>query len=84
MSATTELWGVDFSSAPTPRKPIVLARGHRVGAVLRLQRCQLLARLSDFEAELAEPGNWLGAFDFPFGLPRAFVEEAIRARDAHL
>ena len=27
-----------------------------------------------FEAVLAEPGPWYGAFDFPFGLPRAFVE----------
>ena len=75
MSASTELWGVDFSSAPTSRKPIVVARGHRVGAVLRLQRCQLLASLRDFEALLAEPGAWLGAFDFPFGLPRAFIED---------
>jgi hypothetical protein len=29
---------------------------------------------ADFEAVLAAPGPWLGAFDFPFGLPRAFVE----------
>ncbi|MDP1902300.1 MAG: DUF429 domain-containing protein [Rubrivivax sp.] len=68
------LWGVDFSSAPSRRKPIVVARGELAGAVLRVQRLQTLERLVDFEALLAEPGPWLGAFDFPFGLPREFVE----------
>jgi Protein of unknown function (DUF429) len=68
------LIGVDFSSAPTPRKPVVVARGERVGAVLRLNGVQALPTLAGFEALLVEPGPWLGAFDFPFGLPRAFVE----------
>ena len=71
---TLEMWGIDFSSAPSAKKPIVVARGVLVGAVLRLQRLDLLPKLSDFEALLAAPGPWLGAFDFPFGLPRAFVQ----------
>jgi hypothetical protein len=71
---TPELWGVDFSSAPTRRKPIVVARGQFDGRVLRLQRLDALPRLADFEALLVTPGPWLGAFDFPFGLPRAFVD----------
>ena len=70
---TVELWGVDFSSAPSARKPIVVARGVMVGPVLRLQRLQALPRMADFEALLSTAGPWLGAFDFPFGLPRAFV-----------
>jgi hypothetical protein len=69
-----ELWGVDFSSAPTPRKPIVVARGHRVGPVLRLQRVDCLPSMVGFEALLASAGPWFAAFDFPFGLPRAFVQ----------
>ena len=71
---TTELWGVDFSSAPSSHKPIVVARGLLAGAVLRLQRLEALATHQDFETLLASPGPWLGAFDFPFGLPRAFVQ----------
>lgn len=67
------LCGVDFSSAPTARKPVVVALGARAGAVVRLQVVRTLPRMSDFEALLATPGPWLGAFDFPFGLPRAFV-----------
>jgi len=71
---TMELRGVDFSSAPSRRKPITVARGERLGATLRLERVDALPTLAGFEALLAEPGPWLGAFDFPFGLPRAFVD----------
>ncbi|MDE2158304.1 MAG: DUF429 domain-containing protein, partial [Burkholderiales bacterium] len=65
------LLGVDFSSAPSRRKPITAAHGELVGTVLRLQRVDALPTLADFEALLAAPGPWFGAFDFPFGLPRA-------------
>ena len=68
------LLGVDFTSAPSRRKPITVARGRRVGSVLRFDRLDVHADFPAFEAALAEPGPWLGAFDFPFGLPRAFVE----------
>ena len=74
MSAVSiPLWGVDFSSAPTTRKPIVVARGQLLGRVLRLQRLESLPTMAGFEALLASPGPWLAAFDFPFGLPREFV-----------
>lgn len=72
--STARLLGVDFSSAPSKRKPIVVAEGQLAGAVLRLQGLRALPRMEDFEALLAEPGPWLGAFDFPFGLPLAFVQ----------
>jgi hypothetical protein len=68
------LWGVDFTCAPTRRKPITVARGHLHGSVLRLQRLDELFDLAAFEAALADPGPWFGAFDFPFGLPREFVK----------
>lgn len=68
------LLGVDFSSAPTRKKPITVARGRLAGSVLRLEAAQALHSLADFEALLATEGPWFGAFDFPFGLPRAFVE----------
>ena len=69
-----QLIGVDFSSAPTRRKPITVARGQLVGAVLRLNALDELPTMAGFEALLAEPGPWCGGFDFPFGLPRAFVD----------
>lgn len=73
-AAEVALWGVDFTCAPSRRKPITVARGRLHGAVLRLDQVQALESLQAFEALLSEPGPWLGAFDFPFGLPREFVQ----------
>jgi hypothetical protein len=73
-TTTPALLGVDFSSAPSRRKPIVAAHGALAGDVVRLQSLQAIESLPAFAALLANPGPWLGAFDFPFGLPRAFVE----------
>jgi hypothetical protein len=69
-----QLLGVDFTSAPTRRKPITLARGRLLGSVLRFERLDVFNDFGAFEAALAGAGPWLGAFDFPFGLPREFVE----------
>ena len=68
------LRGVDFSSAPSRRKPVTVARGVVDGGVLRLQGVDALPSLAAYEAMLREPGPWFGAFDFPFGLPRPFVD----------
>ena len=68
------LIGCDFSSAPSRRKPIVLAVGDaRSGRVVlaRLQRFETLAAFGDW---LAQPQAWVGGFDFPFGLPRELVQ----------
>jgi hypothetical protein len=67
------LIGVDFTSAPTRRKPITVARGVLHGGRLHLQRVDLLQDFAAFDALLGEPGPWLGGFDFPFGLPRELV-----------
>ncbi|MDE2297359.1 MAG: DUF429 domain-containing protein, partial [Burkholderiales bacterium] len=44
------------------------------GSVLKLAALDAHATLDAFSAWLATPGPWLGAFDFPFGLPRPFVQ----------
>ena len=68
------LAGVDFSCNPSRRKPVTVALGHLSGSVLKLARLEAHATLDAFSAWLATPGPWLGAFDFPFGLPRPFIE----------
>ena len=68
------LAGIDFSSNPGKKKPITVAFGHLGGSVLKLARLEAFATLDAYAAWLATPGPWLGAFDFPFGLPRAFVD----------
>ncbi|QPF75054.1 DUF429 domain-containing protein [Roseateles sp. DAIF2] len=67
------LIGIDFSSAPTRRKPITVAHGRRRGQVLLLERLEELPELAGFEALLQRPGPWLAGCDFPFGLPRELV-----------
>ncbi|MBI2772068.1 MAG: DUF429 domain-containing protein [Burkholderiales bacterium] len=68
------LVGCDFSSSPTRRKPIVLAHGAVTSGRVVLSRLERLESLQSFGHWLAQPGPWLGGFDFPFGLPRELVE----------
>jgi hypothetical protein len=68
------LVGCDFSSAPTRRKPIVMALGHERAGRVVLEAIELLPTLQAFEDWLAQPREWVGGFDFPFGLPRQLVE----------
>lgn len=72
----TTLLGLDFSCAPSARKPLTLAWGRRAGSVVRLDRVDELPTLAALEAVLA-PGatdGFIAACDFPFGLPRPFVQ----------
>ena len=68
------LAGIDFSCNPSRRKPVTIATGRLVGETLRLDGVAALPTLAAFAAWLQTPGPWLGAFDLPFGLPRAFVD----------
>ena len=73
-TAGPELWGCDFSSAPSRRKPVLLACGRlRAGRVL-LERLESFETQAGFGDRLAEPGHWVGGFDLPFGLPRELVQ----------
>ncbi len=69
------LAGIDFTSRPTPRKPITVALGRMERGVVRLDRIEEHTSFEGFSAWLKSPGPWLGAFDFPFGLPRELVLE---------
>ena len=69
-----DLIGCDFSSSPTRRKPIMLALGQRQGARVQLIALQRFETLAAFGQWLAQPGDWVGGFDLPFGLPRELVQ----------
>jgi len=70
-----ELWGCDFSSAPSRRKPVLLACGRLRSGLVLLERLETFDTLHGFGQRLAEPGHWVGGFDLPFGLPRELVEQ---------
>jgi len=66
--------GIDFTSRPTKRKPIVVALGCFDGQSVRLEAIQLHTGFDEFSAWLHAPGDWVAAFDLPFGLPRELIE----------
>jgi hypothetical protein len=73
------LAGVDFTSAPRPRKPITVAladglgRDPDGGLRVAVARIEALESFDAWEAWLRAPGPWLAALDFPFAFARAFV-----------
>jgi hypothetical protein len=71
----TAILGVDFTSAPRPRKPITVARGRLARGGFALEAITLVADWAGFDRLLAAPGPWIGGFDFPFGLPREAVTD---------
>jgi Protein of unknown function (DUF429) len=70
----SDVFGIDFTSAPRAAKPIRVASGRRHGAVVRLAGVAALHSLDEFAAWLARPGPWVAGLDLPFGLPRELVE----------
>lgn len=75
-TADLRLFGVDFTSAPRTRKPIVVVEGRLGDKTLALMAVERLTAWPAFEAFLERPGPWLAAFDLPLGLPRG-VREAL-------
>lgn len=74
LPADLRLLGVDFTSAPSRHKSITVAEGRLGESALEMQGVEELPNFPAFEAALARPGPWVGGFDFPFGLPRGFVD----------
>lgn len=73
-SVAPVLLGLDFSSSPSARKPVVLAWGTRVGARVTLQRLQHCSSHAAMSDALRTAPAWVGGFDLPFGLPRELVQ----------
>jgi Protein of unknown function (DUF429) len=71
---TMQLYGIDFTSAPTTRKSITVAAGRLdESGELAVTGLRRLASLTAFEDWLQCPGPWLAGCDFPFGLPHELL-----------
>ena len=68
------LHGVDFTSAPRPKKGITIASGYLQNDSFVLESLSTLHEFSSFITWLQQPGPWLGGFDFPFSFPRELIE----------
>lgn len=69
-----DVYGVDFTSSPSRRKPIVAAQCKLERGALVFKALHRWTTFADLEAFLASPGPWIGGFDFPFGQARRFIE----------
>jgi Protein of unknown function (DUF429) len=73
-----KLFGVDFSSTPTRKKPITVAGGRLAQwhgqEALCVETIAPLFTLDEFSQWLNQSGPWVAGFDFPFALPREFLQ----------
>jgi uncharacterized protein DUF429 len=67
--------GVDFTCAPRPAKAITVAFAQWNHDALLVERFARLTDFASFEELLAQPGRWIGGFDFPFGMPSELVQD---------
>ncbi len=68
------IYGVDFSSAPSRRKPITIAIGRLIRGVYSLDQVVAAPTMEHFEQFLHHPGPWVAGFDLPFSMPRSLIE----------
>jgi len=71
-----QIIGVDFTSAPSHRKPITAGIGELDGSQLSIQSEVRITNWEGFEAFLDRPGPWFGGFDLPFSQSRKFIENS--------
>jgi hypothetical protein len=66
--------GVDFTSAPTRRKPIVSLNCTFADKRLQAGDLAQIVRFEEFDQVLTAPGPWIAGIDFPFGQSRKFID----------
>jgi len=67
------IYGLDFTSAPSRRKPLIVLGCTLEGDTLRVEDSETLTDFGGFEDFLQREGPWVCGMDFPFGQPRSLV-----------
>src|SRR5918995_1415332 len=68
-----KIYGLDFTSAPGRKKPLIVLGCRLGGNLLRIEDSQMLTDFGGFERFLRTRGPWVCGMDFPFGQPRPLV-----------
>ena len=68
------VYGIDFTSRPSKKKPLVCLECEFDGSTLRAGDLIKWDDFSGFEKFLIREGEWIAGIDFPFGLSRKFIE----------
>lgn len=69
------VYGLDFTSRPTVRKPITCAVCELWTSSLCVSRFRDIPNFEEFEKFCGEPGIWYAGMDFPFGMPRKLLDD---------
>ncbi len=67
------IFGLDFTSAPSSHKAISCAVCVLSESILHVKEIRLYTSFAGFEQFLQQGGPWIAAFDFPFGQPRKLL-----------
>jgi hypothetical protein len=70
-----QIYGIDFTSAPSARKPLTCASAILEEAHLVVQGMATWTDFRELEKFLSSPGPWTCGLDFPFAMPQTFLEE---------
>ncbi|MEJ1298945.1 MAG: DUF429 domain-containing protein [Candidatus Sedimenticola sp. (ex Thyasira tokunagai)] len=68
------VYGIDFTSRPTHKKPITCIECTLDGRHLTAHKLHEWQSFLDFEAALKRQGPWIAGIDLPFGQARRFIE----------
>jgi Protein of unknown function (DUF429) len=68
-----KIFGLDFTSTPGRRKPLIVLGCTLEGDSLRVEESETLTDFGDFEDFLQRRGPWVCGMDFPFGQPRSLI-----------
>ena len=69
-----KIYGIDFTSNPSSRKPITCLECELVGNLLTAKNLSEWTNFDEFESGLTRSGPWIAGIDFPFGQARRFVD----------
>ena len=69
-----KIFGIDFTSRPGKSKPLTCLECEFDGSTLRAGSLVEWIAFDQFEDFLGSDGEWIAGIDFPFGLPRKFIE----------
>jgi hypothetical protein len=68
-----KVYGIDFTSAPSRRKPITCAECTLENGFLHLNDLKNLETFDQFDEFLSNGTEWIAGMDFPFGQPRKLI-----------
>ena len=67
------IYGLDFTSAPSRRKPLIALQCELAEGTLSVEDSEAMKDFAHFENFLERPGPWVCGMDFPFGQPGDLV-----------